>query len=809
MKKPARSTPTRAAAPSDDSDSESDEALEAELEPESEAEGAQPDWDADADAESESDPEAAPDPFADARAGKQALKVVARACAPSRKPETEHSVAQRALQAPRAELEDRFAGRRDAGAPEEAQEEGDTWGAASERAGRKPSTGGAAQASGGVAGQPARFTADSFSSLGLSKPLLRACEALGYGTPTPIQAAVIPLGLTGRDICGRAVTGSGKTAAFMLPLLERLLHRGRGPPATRVLVLTPTRELAVQIGQMSERLAQFTSVRVALVVGGVSLNTQAAELRARPEVVVATPGRLIDHLRNTQSFSLDDLAALVLDEADRLLELGFSEELRELLRLCPRRRQTLLFSATLSPAVEQLASLSLQQPARLSADGLGAAPASLTQQVVRVRGCHQADKEAIGLCLLTRAFKAQRCIVFTRTKRKAHRFKVLCGLLGLSACELHGDMTQAQRFASLQLFRDGGCGVLVATDVAARGLDIACVTAVVSLDAPRDVAAYLHRAGRTARAGAQGCVVTLVEESDRALLKALAQQAKQSAQGLSERRIDAPALAAMRQRVEALADEVQAVAWAETEEAEARKADMLATKAEHLLEHADDISARPARSWFLSSSAKEHAQRSAATEVYGKRQAGAVGLGRDDDAAQHAQPPGKKARREKPVKGAPADDGEEGAGARTAKPKRHEEELRASRGAAVATGAQRRATALGLRPQQAEQAARAAVRQLGKVERRRERMAEQAAGGEAAPAARGAGLFSGDGINGARPGAGGAGEKAAQRERPQSKFLERGAQRTGGRRDESGARATKGAPKKGTGFKSKKRYKRH
>ncbi len=257
----------------------------------------------------------------------------------------------------------------------------------------------------------------------------------------------------------------------------------RSAPATRVVIITPTRELAVQarslhtrssvlcarmlafrtpltphlpasrsahppqIAQMGERLAQFTDIRIALVVGGLSLGVQAAALRTRPEIVVATPGRLIDHLRNTQSFGLDDLAALVLDEADRLLELGFADELAELLRLCPARRQTLLFSATLTPAVERLAALSLQSPARLSADGLGAAPATLTQEIVRVRPGASGDKEAIVLSLLTRAFAKDRVIAFARTKARAHRLKVVAGLVGIAAAELHGDMTQAQRLA--------------------------------------------------------------------------------------------------------------------------------------------------------------------------------------------------------------------------------------------------------------------------------------------------------------------------------------------------------------------------
>lgn len=256
--------------------------------------------------------------------------------------------------------------------------------------------------------------------------------------------------------------------------------------------------------------------------------------------------------------------------------------------MCPVRRQTLLFSATLTPAVEQLAALSLQQPARLSADGIGAAPATLTQEIVRVRPAAAGDKEAIVMTLLSRTFANQRVIVFARTKARAHRLKVVAGLVGLSAAELHGDMTQTQRLASLETFRTGDAQLLIATDVAARGLDIAAVSAVVSLDAPRDVAAYLHRCGRTARAGAAGTAVTLAEEKDRPLLKALAAAAKDAGKGggvgaLRERRVDPAAIAAWRERLEGLADALEHVTQLEKEEAVHRRADMEASKAEHLL----------------------------------------------------------------------------------------------------------------------------------------------------------------------------------------------------------------------------------
>ncbi|KAG0468706.1 hypothetical protein HPP92_018034 [Vanilla planifolia] len=232
----------------------------------------------------------------------------------------------------------------------------------------------------------ASFHANSFLELNLSRPLLRACEALGYHKPTPIQAACIPLALTGRDICGSALTGSGKTAAFALPVLERLLFRPKRIRAIRVLILTPARELAIQVHSMVEKLSQFTDIRCCLVVGGLSSKVQEAALRSMPDVVVATPGRIIDHLRNSQSVGLEDLAVLILDEADRLLELGFSGEIQELIRLCPKRRQTMLFSATMTEEVDQLVRLSLNKPIRLEADPSTKRPTTLTEEVLQGLG---------------------------------------------------------------------------------------------------------------------------------------------------------------------------------------------------------------------------------------------------------------------------------------------------------------------------------------------------------------------------------------------------------------------------------------
>uniref|UniRef100_A0A0D6QTT0 RNA helicase n=1 Tax=Araucaria cunninghamii TaxID=56994 RepID=A0A0D6QTT0_ARACU len=442
----------------------------------------------------------------------------------------------------------------------------------------------------------ASFSANSFVELNLSRPLLRACETLGYHKPTPIQAACIPLALTGRDICGSAITGSGKTAAFGLPVLERLLFRPRRISAIRVLILTPTRELAVQVHSMLEKLAQYTDIRCCLVVGGLSTKVQEVALRSRPDIVIATPGRMIDHLHNAQSVGLEELAVLILDEADRLLELGFSNEIQELLRLCPKRRQTMLFSATMTEEVDELIKLSLTSPVRLSADPSTMRPSTLMEEVIKIRPTQEAKQEAILLALCSRTFTSK-VIVFSGTKQEAHRLKILFGLSGLKAAELHGNLTQAQRLDALELFRKQEVDFLIATDVAARGLDIIGVRTVINFACPRDITVYVHRVGRTARAGREGCAVTFVTERDRKLIKAMA---KRAGSRLLSRVVAEQSIAKWCQSIEEMEEHVAAVIQEEREERALRKAEMEASKAQNMMDHKDEIYSRPKRTWFQS-----------------------------------------------------------------------------------------------------------------------------------------------------------------------------------------------------------------
>ncbi|CAJ1964511.1 unnamed protein product [Sphenostylis stenocarpa] len=453
----------------------------------------------------------------------------------------------------------------------------------------------------------ASFHADSFLQLNLSRPLLRACEALGYAKPTPIQAACIPLALSGRDICGSAITGSGKTAAFALPTLERLLFRPKRMRAIRVLILTPTRELAVQVHSMIEKLAQFTDIRCCLVVGGLSTKVQEAALRTMPDIVVATPGRMIDHLRNAMSVDLDDLAVLILDEADRLLELGFSAEIQELVRMCPKKRQTMLFSATMTEEVDELIKLSLSKPLRLSADPSTKRPATLTEEVVRIRRMREVNQEAVLLAMCSKTF-ASKVIIFSGTKQAAHRLKIIFGLSGLKAAELHGNLTQAQRLEALEQFRKQQVDFLVATDVAARGLDIIGVQTVINFACPRDLTSYVHRVGRTARAGREGYAVTFVTDNDRSLLKAIA---KRAGSKLKSRIVAEQSILRWSHIIEQMEDQINEVLQEEREERVLRKAEMEATKAENMIAHREEIFSRPKRTWFVTEKEKKLAAKAA------------------------------------------------------------------------------------------------------------------------------------------------------------------------------------------------------
>lgn len=463
--------------------------------------------------------------------------------------------------------------------------------------------------------------ATSFASFQLNRALLRGLAALHFQKPTPIQARTIPLALAGKDIVAGAVTGSGKTAAFLVPILERLSYRQRGveDAKSRVVVLCPTRELAIQCHSVGQALARFMDVRFCLCVGGLSLKAQEAELKQRPDILVATPGRLIDHMRNSSSFGIEDVEILVMDEADRMLEDGFQDELNEIVRMCPAKRQTMLFSATMTEDVDQLVRLSLRQPVRLFVDPKRTTAAKLVQEFVRVRvpshlhgrDLHQAEDQQRASLLLTlcmRTFRTQ-VIIFVRSKKLAHQLKILFGLVGLSAAELHGDLSQEQRLQSLSQFRDGKVDFLLATDLASRGIDIRGVQTVINYDMPAQMEPYLHRVGRTARAGRQGRAVTLVGESDRRLLKAVLKRTPP--EQVKHRLMPSDVVQQLSETIASLKAEIEQILAEEKEERAMRQAEMEVQKSENMIAHQDEIYSRPARTWFQSDRAKADAKAAA------------------------------------------------------------------------------------------------------------------------------------------------------------------------------------------------------
>ena len=290
---------------------------------------------------------------------------------------------------------------------------------------------------------PAIGTPNSFQGMALSRPILRGLAAVGFSSATPIQAKTIPIALLGKDVVGSAVTGSGKTAAFIIPILERLLYRPKKVPATRVVVLMPTRELAVQCFSVATKLASFTDVTFVQLVGGYSPREQEQRLKKRPDIIIATPGRFIDHMLNTASFAIDTIEILVLDEADRMLEDGFADELDTILKTLPKSRQTMLFSATMTDSVDKLIRVGLNRPVRLMVDAKRQTVSGLVQEFVRLRPGKE-DKRLPYLMYLCTEIYTDRVIIFFRQKKEAHHMRVIFGLCGLKAGELHGSMSQEQ-----------------------------------------------------------------------------------------------------------------------------------------------------------------------------------------------------------------------------------------------------------------------------------------------------------------------------------------------------------------------------
>jgi ATP-dependent RNA helicase RhlE len=347
-----------------------------------------------------------------------------------------------------------------------------------------------------------------FDQLGLSEPILKALKKQGYTTPTPIQEQAIPHILSGKDILGLAQTGTGKTAAFALPILE-LLHpqqNSKGYKHIRALILTPTRELAVQIDESFDSYGRHTGLKKDVIFGGVSQHTQTMGLRNGTDVLIATPGRLLD-LINQGYVHLDHLEIFVLDEADRMLDMGFIHDVKKLIRLLPKQKQTLLFSATMPPQIAQLAASLLHAPVRVEVTPVSTTAERIEQSVYFIP---KQQKQSLLIHLLNEKNR-ERTLVFTRTKRGADKIAKALKNAKIHADALHGDKSQSARQYALTSFKSGKLKVLVATDIAARGIDVDTLERVINFDLPDVPETYVHRIGRTGRAGASGVAISFCD----------------------------------------------------------------------------------------------------------------------------------------------------------------------------------------------------------------------------------------------------------------------------------------------------------
>ncbi|MGE5372775.1 MAG: DEAD/DEAH box helicase [Solirubrobacterales bacterium] len=353
----------------------------------------------------------------------------------------------------------------------------------------------------------------SFDQLGLSEPIMRAVASLGFEEPTPIQAETIPVAMTGRDVVGRAQTGTGKTVAFAIPISEQISGNTEG---VQVLVVTPTRELAIQVAEEMNKVAQYKGLRTLPIYGGQDIERQIRMLARRPQIVVGTPGRIMDHMRR-RTLKLEGIKIVVLDEADEMLNMGFIEDIETILAAVPDERQTMLFSATIPYQIRDLSRRFLRDPIEISIQ-----PKEVTVPTIQQSYCETRENLKFDiLCRLLDTQSPEMAIIFARTKRRVDEISEGLGKRGYSSEGLHSDLSQSRRESVLRQFREGTIEILVATDVAARGLDISGVTHVYNFDVPQDPESYVHRIGRTGRAGKTGQAITFVTPREIGYLKTI------------------------------------------------------------------------------------------------------------------------------------------------------------------------------------------------------------------------------------------------------------------------------------------------
>ncbi|KAF2360404.1 DEAD/DEAH box helicase domain [Trinorchestia longiramus] len=411
-------------------------------------------------------------------------------------------------------------------------------------------------------------TTRTFESMHLHEHLMLAIKKMDYTEPTPIQSATIPVAMAGKDVCGCAATGTGKTAAYLLPVLERLLQLEETPvKATRVLVLVPTRELGVQVFEVCRNLTKYTKIRSVLVAAGMRSNVQWKEVLDKPDIIIATPGQLLKGFANLKEFTLEHVEVLILDEADRILDNCFQDQMQLIIKNCSPKRQTLLFSATMTTEVKQIATAALNEPVKIFINSNTKVAQNLRQEYIPLSDGSYTARNAVLVYLLVHVF-TNNVIVFLPSKDLCHRLYVTLRLCGLAVAELHGKLTQSCRLHNLALFSSGKVRVLLATDLAARGLDIQGVDIVVNYKLSSSYSMYVHRVGRTARAGREGLAISLVPDSEYRHLKAIR---KMSQTVVYLRKIDTQAVQEWQDRLEKLYSATQEILLTEQEGAKEKE----------------------------------------------------------------------------------------------------------------------------------------------------------------------------------------------------------------------------------------------
>ncbi|GBE58663.1 DEAD DEAH box helicase domain containing protein [Babesia ovata] len=435
----------------------------------------------------------------------------------------------------------------------------------------------------------------NWSDFGIARSLIKAVFDMGYEAPSIIQSKVIPVALEGKDLLATAETGSGKSAAFLIPTLQRLINAGvirqdsaqRTPwhaqrVGTKALILLPTRELAAQCFDVFLGLTKYVSQNGVLLTGGVPVKDQEAKLRRVPYIVFATPGKVLDIMLNSNSIHMDGIEIVVLDEADRLLDLGFKDELTQILKLCNKDRQTMLFSATLTEATKEIVPVSLVNPIYIQATPRITVAKTLKCEMIQLPSDELREAAALYLCkqkyttrtiLFFQVRSRSNWLNSLQTKKAAHRAAVAFGLAGLKCGELHGDLSQSKRFEQVEMFKDGQVNFLMASELASRGLDIPGVRAVINVHVPSDVVRFVHRVGRTARMGESGTAITFYVESERSAVKSMMKRVAAEGSDLEKHKIklSAAALKNYKRKIDDLEDKIKEVLMGEQVEKEMRR----------------------------------------------------------------------------------------------------------------------------------------------------------------------------------------------------------------------------------------------